>query len=127
MLAGMASFDDVVALTADWPGIEVSTWYGTPGLKVGGKGFCRMWSEREHNRDNVHDTEVLVVMCDVDEKPALIAANQAVLFSTPHYDGHGGMLIRLEDVTNDDLVGYLEDSYRLKASKRLVAEFDLHA
>ena len=120
----MPTYDDVVTMTADWAGVTADNWYGTPGLKVGGKGFARMWSEREHNRDDVHDTEVLVVMCDLDEKPALIDASGGVLFSTPHYEGHGGMLVRLADVDPDDLIGYLEDSYRLKATPKLLAEFD---
>ena len=120
----MPTYDDVVTMTADWAGVTADNWYGTPGLKVGGKGFARMWSEREHNRDDVHDTEVLVVMCDLDEKPALIDASGGVLFSTPHYEGHGGMLVRLADVDPEDLIGYLEDSYRLKATPKLLAEFD---
>lgn len=120
----MASFEDAVAMTADWPGVSQENWYGTPGLKVGGKGFCRLWGEREHKRDDVHDTAVLVVMCDVDEKDALISSAPTVLFTTPHYEGHGGMLIRLDDIDPDDLVGYLEDSYRLKASPTLLAQFD---
>jgi hypothetical protein len=45
----------------------------------------------EDRRDGVDDTEVLVVIGDVDP---------------------------------DDLVGYLEDSYRLKASAKLLAAFD---
>ena len=118
------TYDDIVALCADWPGVTADQWYGTPGLKVGGKGFARMWSEREHKRDDVHDTEVLVVMCDLDEKPALIEASGGTVFETPHYHGHGGMLLRLADIGPDDLVGYLEDSYRVKASPKLLAEFD---
>lgn len=120
----MATFDDATRLAADWPDVSVGTWYGTPGLHVRGKGFCRLWSEREHRRDDVHDTEVLVVMCDVDEKRALIESSAGVLFSTPHYDGQGGMLVRLADVELDDLADYLEDSYRLKAPATLVRRLD---
>ncbi len=120
----MASFEDVVAITADWPGLTVDSWYGTAGLKVGGKGFCRMWSQREHDRDGVHDSEVLVVMCDLDEKQSLIDSSNGVLFSTPHYEGHGGALVRLADVDHDALAGYLEDAYRIKASARLIKAFD---
>ena len=120
----MANFDDVVATTAGWPGVARGTWYGTDGIKVGGKGFCRMWSQREHDRDDVHDVEVLVVMCDPDEKQALLDAHESVLFSTPHYDGHGAMLVRLGDVNHDDLAGFLEGSYRTKAKPKLLAEFD---
>lgn len=118
----MATFDDVTAVGLALPGVEVSTWYGTPGLKVGGKGFCRMWSDREYKRDGVADTEVLVVMCDIDEKQALIDAAGGVLFSTAHYEGHGGMLVRLADVDLAALEDYLLDSWYTKATPKLIAE-----
>jgi hypothetical protein len=120
----MADFADVTRLMAAFPEVTESTSYGTPSLKVKGKSFCRMWSEREHDRDDVHDTDVLVVFRDVDEKDALIDAAGGVLFSTPHYQGYGTMLIRLADVTDADLADYLEDSYRLKAPAKLLRQLD---
>ena len=120
----MANFDDVVEVAADWPGVSVGLWYGTDGLKVAGKGFCRLWSEREHRRDDVHDTEVLVVLCELDEKPALMASAAGVLFETAHYEGHGAVLVRLAEVDLEDLAGYLEESYRLKAGPKQLAAFD---
>jgi hypothetical protein len=118
----VATFDDCKRLTAHLPEVSESTSYGTPSLTVRKKSFCRMWGDREHDRDDVHDTEVLVVFCDLDEKPALIESSGGVLFSTPHYEGYGAMLIRLDDVDLDDLAGYLEDSYRLKAPKTLLEQ-----
>lgn len=83
-----------------------------------------MWSEREHNRDDVHDTEVLVVFCDVDEKPALLSSFPDVLFSTPHYEGYGAMLVRLDRAIETDLVDWLEDAYRLKSPATLRRQLD---
>lgn len=120
----MATFQDVKRAAADLPEVAESTSYGTAALKVRGKSFCRMWGDREHQRDRVDDTEVLVVYVDVDEKDALIDASDGVLFSTPHYDGYGAMLIRLEDVTPDDLADFLEESYRLKAPRTLLRRLD---
>jgi hypothetical protein len=42
-----------------------------------------------------------------------------VLFSTPHYDGYGAMLVRLSEIAMDDLADYLETSYRVKAPPSL--------
>lgn len=120
----MATFDDVARLGLSLPEVTVSTSYGTPALKVRTKSFCRMWSEREHVRDGVHDTEVLVVFCDVDEKRALLEEYPKTLFTTPHYEGYGAMLIRLVDVDLDDLADWLEESYRLKAPATLVRRLD---
>ena len=76
----MATFDDVRRLAMALPEVEESTSYGTPSLQVNatgkgkGKSFCRLWSEREHDRDDVHDTEVLVV-CELEAKDLLLEAH----------------------------------------------------
>ncbi len=111
----MATFEDVRELVAHLPEVTVSTSYGTPSLKVRGKSFCRMWGEREYDRYGVHDTEVLVVFCELDAKPFLIDMSDGSLFTTPHYDGSGAVLVRLNDVDRDELTDYLEGSYLIKA------------
>ena len=118
------TFTDVERLAADLPDVTTGTSYGTPALLVRKKSFCRMWSDREYARDDVHDTEVLVVFCDIDEKPALLAAFGSVLFSTPHYDGYGAMLVRLASADEPDLADWLEDAYRLKAPATLRRRLD---
>ncbi len=120
----MATFDDVRRLMADWPETEASTSYGTPAFKVRKQWICRLWSRREHDRDDVHDTEVLVVRCDLDEKAALIDAFDGVLFSTPHYDGYPAMVVRLADADEDLLIDVLDGSYRLAAPATLVRQLD---
>lgn len=62
--------------------------------------------------------------CDLEEKQALIDASSGVLFSTPHYEVHGMMLIRLTEIELDDLAGYLEDSYCLRAPKTLLKQLE---
>lgn len=120
----MAGFDDVVRIAGGWPGVTIGTSYGTPALLVRQRSFCRMWSDREHARDGVDDTEVLVVFCDVEEKPHLIDDAGGVLFTTRYDDGHGAMLIRLAVVAPLDLRDWLDDSYRRKAPPALVRELD---
>jgi hypothetical protein len=120
----MATFDDVRRLGAELPEVEESTSYGTPALKVRGKLVCRMWGDREYERNGVADTGVLVVFCDVEAKPALIESSGGVLFSTPHYEGHGAMLVRLAHVERDELADHLEDSYRLRAPRKRVRRLD---
>mgnify|MGYP001817538785 CR=1 FL=1 len=124
MIDHMASWDDVVRIGLALPEVVVDDWYGTPALKVRTKGFARMWSDREHSRDGVdRATPVLVVMCDVEEKDALMASHHA-LFETPHYKGHGAMLIRLDQVDDDDLAGFLEDAWCQKAPKTLIEQLE---
>jgi len=124
----MANFDDVTRLGRPLPEVDVGTWYGTPSLQVRTKSFCRMWSDREYARDGVEPSdEVLVVMCDLDEKEALLETFPEVLFSTPHYDGYGAMLVRLANVDDADLADFLEDAYRQKAPKPLIKQLDASA
>ena len=120
----MATFDDVRRLGMALPEVTESTSYGTPALKVRKKLVCRMWSEREYNRDSVHDTEVLVVFCELDMKQVLLDNHPDVLFTVPHYDGYGSVLVRLADVELDDLADWLKDSYRLKAPPRLIRQLE---
>jgi hypothetical protein len=115
----MPTFADVVRLSEQLPEVEESTSYGTPALKIRGRSFCRLWGEREHARYGVDDSEVLVVFCELEWKQVLLDAAHGVLFSTPHYDGYGAVLVRLADVDPDDLFGYLEASYLLKAPQSI--------
>lgn len=120
----MVTFADAKVLVAHLPEVSESTSYGTPALKVRGKSFCRLWGEREYDRNDVHDTEVLVVFCALDEKPFLIEMGGGAVFGTSHYEGYGAVLIRLRDVDRDDLAGYLEESYLLKAPASLRSALD---
>lgn len=117
----MASYEDVRRIGMAFPeALEGSSYRRMPALKVRGRPFCRLWSPREHERDGIHDGEVLVVFCDPEAKEALIEASGGGLFETPHYEGHGAVLVHLPKVSLEELGAYLEWSYRLRAPRRLV-------
>lgn len=114
----MASWDDVVAIGMRFPGVEVSTSYGTPALRVKGKGMCRLRT----------DPDALVVrVLDLGDREALLQAQPETFFTTPHYDGYPYVLVRLDVVGSDQLEELVEDAWRIRAPKRLVAEFDARA
>ena len=112
----MATWKDVVAIGKRFPGVEEGTWYGTPGLKVKGKGgFCRMRT----------DPAALVMRVpDMDDREALLQGDPDTFFTTPHYDGHPFVLVRLEAVDDDELAELVEDGWRVRAPKKLVDEYD---
>lgn len=123
----MPTFDDVRRIGGAFPQVtEAPSYHGSPALKIGKRPFCRLWSDREHDRDGVSGTQVLVVFCDLDEKDALIDAASGALFETAHYAGHPALLVRLEDVPLDLLAELLEDSYRSRAPARLITELEQH-
>src|SRR6187200_1450656 len=111
----MPTWDDVVAIGTRFPGVETATSYGTPSLKVKGKGMCRLRT----------DPDALVVrVIDMADRDALLQSNPAVFFSTPHYDGYPYVLVRLEAVAREELAELLEDAWRIRAPKRLVTGYD---
>ena len=67
------------------------------------------------------DPDAIVVRCDGEEKPLLLASRNDILFETPHYHGWPYMLISL-DASLDDVREFLVDSWLLAAPKRLAAQ-----
>jgi hypothetical protein len=106
----MTTWEDVVRLASELPEVEAATWYRTPALKVAGKGFARLRTEAEGG---------LVVLCGLGEKAALLDSGDAAFFTTPHYDGHGMVIVDLERVDTDQLRELLEEAWRLRAPRRL--------
>lgn len=114
----MASWDDVLAAGLALPEVEESTWYGTPSLRVGKRSLCRLRT----------DPDALVVrVLDLGDREALLRSDPAVFFSTPHYDGYPYVLVRLEAVDLATLRELIEDAWRTRAPKRLVAAYEAGA
>ena len=110
----MTTESDVRAIALALPETEERPSYGTPGFRVKDRLFAR-----------IREPGVLVVWCaDEAEKDFLIRAEPEKFFTTPHYDGHPSILVRLEAVGRDELTELLTDSWRVRAPKRLAASLD---
>lgn len=107
-------FSRVLAAAAHLPEVEQSTSYGTPSLRVRSKSFARL-----------KDAETLVVMCAIEEKEMLMEVDPKVYFETDHYKGWPAVLVRLRNISDAKLRYRLEQAWRLKAPKRVVAAFDV--
>lgn len=94
----MPSWDDVVAIGERLPGVSAGSWWGTPGLLVGKKGF--------------------------DDKEALLRGEPETYFTTPHYEGSPHVLVRLERIGDDELRELIEDAWQLTAPRRLLGEYE---
>lgn len=103
------TWDDVVAFATALPGVEQSTSYGTPALKVGGRLIARLRAEEAGT--------VMVLMLPVEAVDMLMAAEPAVFFQTPHYAGYPAALVRLPATTPDRLGLWIEQAWEGRASK----------
>ncbi|WP_214406011.1 MmcQ/YjbR family DNA-binding protein [Pseudonocardia lacus] len=106
----MPTWDDVVEIARELPGVSESTWYRTPALKVRDKGFARLRTEAEG---------LLVLMCRLDEKEAVLAAGDPAFTTTPHYDGYGAILVDLDRIDRDRLAEAVRDAWWEKAPAAL--------
>ena len=119
----MATFEDVVRMSSQWPEVSVSTSYATPALKVRGKAFCRLWGDRDRSKSDIDEVEVLVVFRELDEKEFLLSESDGSIFTAPHYDGYGAVLVRLETIDNELSASLLLESYLLKAPASIRRQF----
>lgn len=111
----MPSWDDVVAIGLRLPETELSTSYGDPALKVRGKGFCRLRTKPD---------ALVVRVPDLERRDLLLQGRPEAFFTTPHYDGYPYVLARLDAVDPEELEEAIEEAWRTRAPKRVVAAYD---
>jgi hypothetical protein len=96
------NFDTVRKIGLTLPGVEESTAYGSPALKVRGKLLACVPAHRSAEPGS------LVVRVGFDDRAELLAAAPDVYYLTDHYLGYSAVLVRLSRVTPDalrDLLG----------------------
>jgi len=114
----MPTWEDVIEIGMRLPGVELATSYGTPALRTRRGGMCRLRT----------DPDALVLrVIDMGEREALLQGQPDAFFSTPHYDGHPYVLVRLNRVDAVELAELVEDAWRCRAAKRTVAAYDAQA
>jgi hypothetical protein len=97
------------------PGVEESTAYGTPSLKVKGKLMSRLRTEAEG---------ALALRCDFLDRQILLQADPDAFFLTDHYRAYPMVLVRLDKVRRSALPDLLERAWRMVAPARLIAAYD---
>lgn len=103
----------LVRLAQRFPGVEESTSYNTPALKVKGKLICRLRTEAEG---------ALALYCDFVDREMLLQAAPEAFFITDHYAGYPMILVRLDKVLPEALPDLVEKAWRMRAPKRLLIE-----
>ncbi len=96
------TFDIVRDIGLALPGVEESTTFGAPALKVDGKMLACLPANRSAEPGS------LVVRVDFDDRAALLTEAPDIYYITDHYAGYTGVLVRLSRITPDvlrDLLG----------------------
>ena len=95
-------FDTVKKIGLALPGVEESTAYGFPALKVHRKLLACVPANRSAEPGSI------VVRVDFDDRAELLAAAPNVYYVTDHYADYSAVLIRMSQVNADmlrDLLG----------------------
>ena len=112
----MSHWNTVREIAASLPGAEESTTYGKPAFKVKGKLFVWVSPDAAAN-------DALAVRVDPGELPLLLESAPDRYFQTPHYHGEPIVLIHMDRIEPQELGERIEDSWLLRAPRRLVDAF----
>jgi hypothetical protein len=108
------TFEQVRLAGLAFPGVQDSTSYGTPALKVRGKLLARLHQSGE----------CIVLRADLLDREILMQSDPHVFFITDHYRDYPWVLVRFSAVSADALPDLIERAWRLVASKSLLAKYD---
>lgn len=129
----MATLDEVRRLALALPGTaERASYGGAPSWTVAGRAF--VWERPLRAKDltdlaaagvEAPEGPVLGVrVADDGVKAALLADDPAVFLTTPHFDGHPVLLVRLERVGGDVLQELVTEAWLASAPARLAGQLD---
>ena len=106
MRGSTLDFDTVRDIGLALPGVEESTAYGSPALKVRGQLLACVPANRSAEPNS------LVVRVDFDDRAELLAADPDVYYVTDHYVGYSAVLVRLSRINRDVLRDLLGMAYK---------------
>lgn len=89
------------------------------------KGYAWNWMERSHPKHaRVPNQRVLAVrVTSLSAKELLLSSDEGKFFTEPHYNGYPAILVRLDEISPEELKGLLIEAWKTVADKSLVAEF----
>jgi hypothetical protein len=128
----MATWDDVRRMALSLPETsEVSRWGNTTwSVRDGRKERGFVWERPLRKSDlaalgpSAPEGPILAARLEHEgHKFALIEADAAVYFTTPHFNGYPAILVQLERISLDALGELIEDAWLACAPKRLAASY----
>jgi hypothetical protein len=124
----MASWDDVRRIALSLPETSERESRGNAHWEVRGKGF--VW-ERPLRKSDLEALghaapEGPILGARVEHlvaKEALLADDPDVFFTTPHFDGYPAVLVRLDEISVEDLEEVIVEAWLNRAPRRLADEY----
>jgi hypothetical protein len=113
--ASTINFDSVRKIGLALPGVEESTAYGSPALKIRGRLMACLPTHRSAEPGS------LMVRVDFDDRTELLAAAPDVYYVTDHYLNYSAVLVRLSRIPPDflkDLLGMAHKFLTADAARR---------
>lgn len=105
------NFDTVRKIGLTFPGVEESTAYGSPALKLRGKLLACIPTHRSAEPGS------LVVCVSFEDRAELLAGAPDVYYLPEHYVNHPSVLVRLSRITPDVLRDLLGMAHKFRSAK----------
>ena len=122
----MATIADLDELALELPEVTKKVEDGRPTYSVRDKYFCfhrRPRPDAVDRETGERLTDVLVFRTDgLDVKDLLLADDRGVFFTTPHWNGYPGVLVRIPDLAKlgrEELRELLVDAWLTRVQKRV--------
>jgi hypothetical protein len=105
-------FDTVRKIGLEFSGVEESTMYGAPALKIRGELMTCIPTHKSAEPDS------LAVRIDFDQRAELLSAAPDVYYLTDHYVNYPVVLVRLSRIHVDALPDLLRAAWRFVTAKK---------
>jgi hypothetical protein len=124
----MATWDDVRRIALALPETTEAVSWEHAHWRVKDKGF--VWerplrrSDLEALGDAAPNGPILGARVEhLVAKEALLADDAGVFFTTPHFDGYPAVLVRLDEISMQDLEEVIVEAWLCRAPKRLAQAY----
>ena len=105
------TFKTVEAIGRTLPGVDVTTTWGMPTLKVGGRMFACIASHKSAEPNS------LVIMMDFADRDALLEDAPDTYYLKEHYLNYPCVLVRLSRVHRDALHDLISSAHRYVSAR----------
>lgn len=122
----MANQDEVRRIAERFPGaIEGSERFGYSVMVKGkAKGFCWSWAERVHPKKArvINDSVLAIRVPNLNAKDLILGSSPTWAVDDPHYNGYPAVIVRLSDISFEELEDLLVEAWKSLAPKELLAQ-----